>query len=223
MVRKWKYYEQFAHTGDWHVHTSYTDSEMTVSQIMRTAKNLGLAFVVFSEHVAQQLTYSYQELCEATETCREEGLTVVRGAEANILDSAGTLNINEEVLEQCQLVSAAFHTSKTPTKEYLAEAITGALTNWPVDVWAHPAHVTRHLPDHDVIDLLALAVEHGVAIELNLKYRPAEFYSLLIKAGLPFVVGTDAHSVSDMESRWQMWRKWQEKGHLPAHDSEVQG
>lgn len=192
--------------GDWHIHTNYTDAVMSVAEAVGVARDLGLGFMVFSEHVRRKTTYDYSALClEIESAARSSFISILPGAEAKILDESGSLDIDNEVLKRCRLLSMAFHTSEKLTAGYVYKAVKGAVSNWPVDIWAHPANVLCGLYESEAIGILNMASAHGVAIEMNLKYSPERFLCLLKKARLPFVVGTDSHSADEMRDRWELW------------------
>lgn len=208
MTRRWQTYRGYSTAGDWHVHTDYSHGSMSVKDACEAASELGLSYILFSEHVRKDLTYSYEEFCREIEENRKgRTIRILKGAEAKILDKAGSLDVDDGVLGRAELLSMSFHTNERLKAKYVLSAITGAMANWPVDVWAHPASVLLSLDEKDALEALALAHDNGVAIELNIKYSPVEFLKLLKKAGLPFVTATDAHCADEMRQRWSLWQR----------------
>lgn len=207
MTRRWQAYKGHSRSGDWHIHTDHSHGEMSVKEACEVATELRLSYILFSEHVRKDLTYSYEEFCREIEANRHgREMRVLKGAEAKILDGSGNLDVDEDVLSRTELLSMSFHTQARLEASYVLSAVSGALLNWPVDVWAHPANVLLSLDEKAAIEALMLVHGSGVAIELNIKYSPVEFLKLLRKADLPFVIATDAHNLNEMRQRWALWQ-----------------
>ena len=49
---------------DFHIHTNYTDGQMTVAEIAKLVKERGLNSACISEHVRQNLSYDYDKLAK---------------------------------------------------------------------------------------------------------------------------------------------------------------
>ena len=78
------------------------------------------------------------------------------------------------------------------------------LKNPHVHIWGHPmlfAHLNNiYLEEAEMNSIIELCIENQILIERNLKYRlPDEgFIRLAINKGAQFVIGSDAHSASEL-------------------------
>lgn len=191
--------------GDWHLHTSYTDGADTVDAYCRRAVSQGLKLLAFTEHVRKNLDYSYPDLLSDITRAREEfNLKLLAGCEARVLDTDGTLDVAEEVIKQCDIVTAVFHSFTKTDKESYLQALKAMLKNPYVHIWGHPTLFTRlnhiHLEEAEMNSIIELCIENQVLIERNLKYRlpDEDFIKLAINGGAQFVIGSDAHSASEL-------------------------
>lgn len=94
------------------------------------------------------------------------GVEVLKGVEANILDASGRLDIEEKKLKNLDIVIASLHEPCiTPgTKEDNTSAIIGAIKNKYVDIIAHPGNPVFPI---DIEEVLRAAREYNVLIEIN--------------------------------------------------------
>lgn len=86
-------------TGDHHVHSTFSDDgTSTPAENLAAAAAAGLDTVRFVDHVRIGTTYVPDFLAAVAALPRIEGLTVLTGVEAKILDMAGTVDAPPEVL-----------------------------------------------------------------------------------------------------------------------------
>ena len=189
--------------GDWHLHTSYTDGVDTVDAYCRRAMSQGLKLLAFTEHVRKNMSYSYSDLLSDINRARKEfNLKLLAGCEARVLDTDGALDVAEEVIKRCDIVTAVFHSFTQTDKASYLQALKAMLKNPYVHIWGHPtlfAHLNHiNLEEAEMDYVIDLCIENRVLIERNLKYSlPDEvFIKLAISKGARFVIGSDAHSVS---------------------------
>lgn len=130
-----------------------------------------------------------------------EGVRMIRGTEANIMDDKGTLDIDEHYLSYTQFAIASMHTLCYPpgTKEQNTNAVLGAIRNPYIDVIGHPGN-----PKYP-IDAEALVLECkrlGKPIEINnhsfagrsgSEPNCRSIIRLCKEHGVPVVVSSDAH------------------------------
>lgn len=86
-------------TGDHHVHSTFSDDgTSTPAENLDAAAAAGLDTVRFVDHVRVGTTYVPDFLAAVAALPRVDGLTVLTGVEAKILDAAGTVDAPPEVL-----------------------------------------------------------------------------------------------------------------------------
>ena len=201
-MKRWKKYENYLHSGDWHVHTNYTDGKNTVFEYCEKAQENGLELIAFTEHVRRNLDYNFDDFISDVYSAKDHfDLNVLVGCEAKVLDLRGALDVSKSVLDECEVVLGAFHKFKINKKRYLT-AIENMLKNLDVDIWAHPTLFAKNngfeLSQDDLLRIVNLCKEEGVLIERNIRYDlPDErFMKLILKGNVDFVISSDAHDIS---------------------------
>ena len=131
------------------------------------------------------------------------GVRIFRGIEANILDTAGTLDLPEPYLRKLDFIMAGLHEGcgfdgDDPVRN--TEAIINAMANPLVKAISHPGNPIYPL-DYEAV--VKEAARTGTALEMNNTSfsisrkgsRPnCESLALLIaRHGAPVVIGSDAH------------------------------
>ena len=94
------------------------------------------------------------------------GIHILRGAEVNIMDKTGAIDLSDEVLERLDYVIASFHVGIFPfsTDEEHTNAVIAAMANPKVCVIGHPDDSRFPL---DYNKLAKAAKFHNKALELN--------------------------------------------------------
>lgn len=208
-MKTWMNYEEYLMSGEWHIHTDFTDGKNSVQEYCKKAAKLGLPLLAFTEHVRRQLTYNFHDFTKEIEIAKEEydDLIILAGCEAKVLDD-GHLDVSEAVIEECDIVLMAFHSFPNSKQKYIG-ALEKALCNPRVDIWAHPGpspvsiHAIRNdfaMSDEEISSILSLAKKKNVLIEINRKYRlpPKRLKRIAEDQGVKFVRGSDVHRVSDL-------------------------
>jgi DNA polymerase (family 10)/putative hydrolase len=208
-MKKWKNYEEYLMSGEWHIHTNYTDGKNSVRQYCKRAAKLGLPLVAFTEHVRRDLTYDFDNFIKEVESAREEysDLIILTGCEAKVLEG-GRLDVSQNVTEKCDIVLMAFHSFLNSKRKYTT-ALKKALCNPRVDIWAHPSlspNSTRRsqsnltLSDEEFIAAMDLAKKNDVLLEINRKYKvpPQRLVKTAEKRGVKFVRGSDVHNLREL-------------------------
>jgi putative hydrolase len=203
-MKTWMKYEKYLMSGEWHIHTDYTDGKNSVEDYCKKAVELSLPLIAFTEHVRRILTYDFDDLAREIESARESypELIILTGCEAKVLEDGG-LDVSEDVIRECDIVLMAFHSFPKDKKKYVS-ALKRTLTYPEVDVWAHPGLFPTKsnftLTDEEITEVFDVAKRSEVLIEINEKYDlpPRKWYEIGLKKGLKFVKGSDVHSVDDM-------------------------
>jgi histidinol phosphatase-like PHP family hydrolase len=202
--------------GDWHCHTDYTDGASSVDDYCRTARANGLDLLVFSEHVRRELDYDFDAFCADVEAAREryDDLTLLVGCEAKALDSDGTLDVSEAVLDRVDVVTGVFHRFPEVTAEAYVAAATALVSNPVVDVFGHPTLLpTRRGLDvtpEQWTPVAAAARDNDVAVEVNARYDlpRAAIVAATGETGATFVVGSDAHVARELQTQETLQERW---------------
>lgn len=135
------------------------------------------------------------------------GVRLLTGAEANIMDINGTLDIEDRLLKNLEIVIASFHTpcfAPNAPMEDVTKAWLKVLENEHVDVLGHMGD-GRYMCDYEAV--VKKAKEKGKIIEINnhsFKARAGSSENckaialLCKKHSVPIVLSTDAHFSADI-------------------------
>jgi putative hydrolase len=135
-----------------------------------------------------------------------DGVRIFKGAEVNILDFEGKLDIPDAILSRLEFVLASFHdiTIEPGSEEENTQGMINALRNPFVDAVAHPGNPVFQV---DIDKVVRAAAEYGKLIELNsgsFRIRKGsrenclEFVRKCNKYGVSITCGTDAHMCFDI-------------------------
>lgn len=194
--------------ADMHTHTvASTHAYSTVTENAAWAAKHGIKYLGMTDHgVAMQDapdTWHFENLKTLPEYI--EGVRVFRGIEANILDSAGAIDISPEnesvyyrILEWVN-VSMHVQTFRPSTKAEHTKAYLGVLKNPYVDVICHSESIKF---DYDFDEVIRACGECGRLIEINecrlerkgtQTDRYLRMLDCCVKYGTGVIVGSDAH------------------------------
>ncbi|HEX2947722.1 MAG TPA: phosphatase [Clostridia bacterium] len=134
------------------------------------------------------------------------GVRVIKGAETNILDYSGSLDIPAGLLARMEFVIASYHDNvlKPGTVEENTEGMIKVLKDPCVDAVAHPGNPVFQV---DIERVVRTAAEYGKLIEINnnsFRIRKGSevncigFVEQCKKQGVRITCGTDSHICFDI-------------------------
>ncbi len=194
--------------GDLHMHTTWSDGRLSVLEMGRAAAALGYDYVAICDHTpavgavrgltADDLRRQGEEIAAANEALAP--FRVLRGIECDILRD-GRLDLPDDILSELEWVQASVHGGQRMPRREMTERVEYALRNPYVRCLSHPTGRYIGRRPENALDLeraFAVALEHGVAVEVNglpdrLDLSGAHVREAL-RAGLQIVCSTDAHS-----------------------------
>ncbi|NEU29838.1 DNA polymerase/3'-5' exonuclease PolX [bacterium LRH843] len=199
--------------GDLHMHTTWSDGAYSIREMAEAARARGYQYIAITDHsqylkVANGL--SVQRLKEQHMQIRElneqyDDFTILTGIEMDILPD-GTLDYDDEVLENIDFVIAAIHSSFGQDQKTIMNRLKEALTNVHVDLIAHPTGRLlgrRDGYDVDVERLIELARETNTALELNANPNRLDLADKWLKkaeeADVFIAINTDAHHIKMLD------------------------
>jgi DNA polymerase (family 10) len=195
--------------GDLHCHTTWSDGTASVEEMAVAARERGYEYLAICDHTrsvavvpgldADDVRRQSDEIAAANE--RLAPFRVLRGIECDILPD-GSLDLPDDVLAELDWVMASVHAGQRTPREELTRRVVEALRNPYVRGLSHPTGrlIDRRPPNAlDLERVIEVAAETGAALEVNglpdrLDLRD-EHVRLVVEAGVPIVVSTDAHSV----------------------------
>jgi len=200
--------------GDDHVHSTHSDGRSTIKEIAHHSKSLGYEYVAICDHsksvrYARGLTEGrLKKQMEEIEKLDEEivGIKILKGIEVDILGD-GTLDIDDKLLEQLDIVVAAIHMG---FKRNVTERLIKAIENPCVDIIAHPTGrliSKREGYDVNINKVMEKARMNNKILELNAYPDRLDLDDLHLRKAkdmrIKISIGTDAHSAAEM-----MWMRF---------------
>lgn len=156
--------------ADLHVHTVASGHAFsTVAEVAREAAKRGLRAVGVADHgpalPGGPHLYHFQALRFLPPTL--EGVRILRGVEANVVDGRGGLDLPREILSRLDYALVGFHDGcglkvKSPARN--TAALIGAMQQPRVRVITHPGNPAFPI---EVPVLVRAARDLGVALEIN--------------------------------------------------------
>jgi DNA polymerase (family 10)/putative hydrolase len=215
-----KKYNQYLFTGEWHIHTSYTDGENTVLEYAEKAVELSIPLLAFTEHVRLNIEYNYDELLNDILIVKKKfpKLIILSGVEAKVLPD-GQLDCPIEILEKVDYKLFAFHSFPENLDKYIF-SIKNILNNYTVNAWAHPGlffkkYNNLKLPNKEINKIFKLMNKKNVLLEVNFKYNlpKIDWISKYIRnsENNTIVFGADIHSVEDLFQSWKIKHEFQNR------------
>ncbi|MGW7574394.1 PHP domain-containing protein [Streptomyces sp. NPDC054765] len=205
--------------GDCHLHSDWSDGGSPVGAMARTARDLGHAWCVLTDHsprltVARGLTAERlrQQLSLVAEVNRRLApFRLLTGIECDILDD-GTLDQDPELLDQLDVVVASVHSKLRMDKAPMTRRLLAAVRNPLVDVLGHCTgrQITGKLrpeSQFDAAEVFAACAEHRTAVEINCRPDrfdpPRRLLRQAREAGTLFSIDSDAHAPGQLD--WQIY------------------
>ncbi len=199
--------------GDLHMHTTWSDGAYSIEEMIQACREKGYAYMAITDHskylkVANGL--DEKRVREQIQLIREynkkyDDIVILSGIEMDILPD-GTLDFEDDLLQEVDLVIASIHSSFSQKREVIMERLRTALNNPHVDVIAHPTGRVigrRDGYDVDMDELIQLAKETNTALELNANPNRLDLSVEHLKkaqaAGVKIMINTDAHNMTMLE------------------------
>jgi DNA polymerase (family 10) len=206
--------EQADIRGDLHCHTTWSDGRASVEEMARAARDHGYDYLAICDHTpavgavrgltADDVRRQAEEIAAANEQLAP--FRVLRGIECDILPD-GRLDLPDEALAELEWVQASVHGGQRMARAEMTKRVEAALRNPYVRCLSHPKgrYINRR-PENalDLARVFEVALEEGVAVEVNgLPDRldlSGEHVREALRAGVPIVCSTDAHSVRGLDN-----------------------
>jgi DNA polymerase (family 10) len=204
--------------GDLHMHTTATDGEDTLAEMVRVAISRGLHYIAITDHGqrvtmargldARRLLTQWEQIDRLNESLAEDGrppIVVLKGIEVDMLEKGG-LDLPDDVLAQADWVVASLHYGQNQPRDRITARIIEAIENPHVSVIGHPTGrlLNRRPPyDVDIEAVIAAAQRTGTFLEINAnpwRLDLNEHHAAAAKkAGVKIVISTDAHSTQGLD------------------------
>lgn len=195
--------------ADTHTHSLACDhAYSTISENIAAAAARGLRFLALTEHTPMMpgapSPLHFRNLRNLP--CEIQGVILLKGAEVNIIDSEGALDLSDNILDGLDWVIASLHTPifSPATARQHTEAYLSVAANPRVDVIGHCGDSRYPFDEREVIRACA---RYGKIVEINshsMTARPGakencpRIARLCAEEGVQVVVSSDAHYCDDI-------------------------
>lgn len=200
------------YTLDSHTHTIASGHAYnTINEMVQAAAEKGLELLALTEH-AKELPGTCHELYFMNLKVlprKMQGIEVLFGAEVNIMDYEGKLDMRPGLLEKMDVTIASLHIPciKPGSVAENTNALVKAIENPLINIIGHPDD-GRYPVDFDT--LVAAAKEHHVLLELNnnslnpagsrpnAREADVKMLEFCEKYQVPIIMNSDAHWAGDV-------------------------
>ncbi|GJF34201.1 PHP domain-containing protein [Kitasatospora sp. NE20-6] len=205
--------------GDCHLHSDWSDGGSPIEAMARTARDLGHAWAVLTDHsprltVARGL--SAERLREQLAVVAGLNRTLapfrlLTGIECDILGD-GSLDQEDGLLAELDLVVASVHSGLRMERAAMTRRLLAAVRNPLVDVLGHctgrlVTGRTRPESQFDAGAVFAACAESATAVEINCRPErrdpPTRLLLQAVEAGCVFSIDSDAHAPGQLD--WQAY------------------
>lgn len=200
--------------GDFHMHTTWSDGQNTVREMVEAARLRGYEYIAITDHTQSTSIANgntpeelLNELEEIEAVAREfDDIKVFKGAEVDIL-SDGSLDMPFDVLDRLDWIVISIHAGFHQEKQQITDRVVRAMETGYPNVFAHPTgRILGERPPYeiDLEQVMAAAKNNDVRMELNASpYRlDLNSYWLTVakQSGVGLVISTDSHQAKGFAS-----------------------
>ena len=195
--------------GDVHMHTTATDGKNTIAEMAEAAFARGMQYIAITDHsknLAMTFGLDEKRALEHIQRIKEvdrqmEGrIRVFSGIEVDIL-ADGSLDLDDEVLAQMDVVIASVHTRLEQSRDEMTARVMRAIENPNTHLLGHPTGrllLRREPYPMDTATVVRRAAELGVAVEHNAAPERLDLSDrdlrLAKELGCKIAINTDAHN-----------------------------
>jgi DNA polymerase (family X) len=198
--------------GDLHMHTTETDGRHSIAEMATAAAERRYRYIVITDH-SQAVTVANGMTPERFRTHIDrirrfdasfEPVRVLAGIEVDILGD-GTLDMEPELLAECDWVVGSVHSSFGQDSKTTTERLLRAIRSGLLSCLGHPTGRIlggRNGIQYDFDTIVEEAVRFGVALEINGSPQRIDLAAKLARraanAGALIVLGSDAHGTQGL-------------------------
>lgn len=195
--------------GDLHTHTNWSDAALSLEEMVEHAVAKGYRYMAITDHSRslkianglslERLRKQGKEIDKLNAQLKD--FTILKGIECDILPD-GTLDFEDEVLRDLDVVVASVHSNFKQEKEAMTNRIVSAIRNEHVDIIGH---VTGRMLGRrsgyqlDLDRVLEEAAKHETVLEINSSPDRLDLNEENARKakelGIKISINTDAHDL----------------------------
>ncbi len=196
-----------------HAHTTASDGKFTIEELITEAQSRGYHTIAITDHSkssAQANGLDEKRLrahIQAIRTAAKQFKTmnVLCGSEVDIRVD-GTLDYDDKMLGELDIVVASPHASLAQEPKKATTRLVAAVSHPMVHVLGHPTGRlinSREGLSPDMNAIIAAAVEHDTALEINANFMRLDLRDThvraAVEAGCKIAINTDAHAAAHID------------------------
>ncbi len=199
--------------GDLHAHSTWSDGNSSIEEIVIKAKEIGYEYIAITDHSqglrvagglnSHELGLKREEIERLNKKYKD--IKILFGTEVDI-DSDGNLDYPDSVLEKMDIVIAAIHVGFKQSRAAITKRIVKACQNKCVSIIAHPTGRlwgSRDSYDIDFEEAFRAAKDTNTAFEINSFPQRLDLNDINSRmardAGVRIVINTDSHAAAHLE------------------------
>ncbi|WP_135805345.1 PHP domain-containing protein [Halorussus marinus] len=195
--------------GDLHVHTEWSDGDLSVAEMAEAAAEFGHEYVCISDHatgpgmvggVGLDDAAIREQAAEVREQAADLPVEVFVGVEANV-EADGAISVADDLLADLDCVVASPHSG---LEGDATDRLTAVVEHPHVDVLGHPSGRmlnSRAGLEFDVEAVASAAADAETALEINSNPHRLDLWGSAVKraveAGATIAIDTDAHTPTE--------------------------
>jgi DNA polymerase (family 10) len=219
--------------GDLHTHSTWSDGQNTIADMVSAAKQLGYEYIAITDH--SESAWSSRKLVRAdvprqrkeVDALRHRltGIEILHGIEVDIMLD-GTLDFDDDLLRGFDIVLASLHDSGGHNGRTLTDRYLKVIDNPLVNVITHPTNRSPGRSPGYALDferLFAAAVQTGTALEIDGGPGHLDLDGDIARqaaaTGVTLVIDSDCHRIESLARQMQFGvgtarRGWVEPRHV---------
>lgn len=193
-----------------HSHSTYSDGQNTIEEMMKAAIEKGFEYLVLSDHsqaayyanglTPERIALQHAEIDQLNS--KYAPFRVFKSIEADILND-GSLDYSSQVLSTFDLVIASVHSNLKMTEDKAMARVMAAIANPYTTILGHPTGrllLSRQGYPLDHKRIIDACAEHNVVIEINAHPRRLDldwrWIDYAMEKGVLLSIDPDAHSIN---------------------------
>jgi len=194
--------------GDLHSHTTWSDGELSVEELVKEARFLGRKYIGITDHQPSIRTRGIEKVRKLLEERKEEihvidrkykDIKVFNGVEVDIY-AGKNLALPDELLSTFDYAIASVHTSFRQSKSEMTERLLTALRDPYVKILGHPTGRLlgeREGYEADWREIFKFCASNKKFLEINAFPSRLDLPDSMVREargfGVQFTIGSDAH------------------------------
>jgi len=197
-----------------HIHTTYSDGSLSVTEMADAAKRMGFSYIGISDHSRSafyanglkedDIKRQIEEIDEYN--LRSKDFKILKGIESDILPD-GSLDYDEDILSLFDFVIASIHSNMNMSRDKMTDRLINVLKNRYTTILGHMTArilLAREACEMDIYRIIDTAAKKNKIIEINSDPQRLDLDWRYIKyakeRGVKFAINPDAHSIEGLNN-----------------------